>query len=269
MWSVKSCQWKPRSFRKAYFDFMLVFCCASLYSVQAVRWWISLCLWRFMWTEKIQSEPSAGRLLSAGSRTDPNGLSMLPTLPSTFSDASWISLIFSALTNPLLLLLILLFPLTLLPIIPAFTATLLSPTFQPSGGAQLRIIAFDQRGLGARGGVGQINPTDSTILVPTEPDDNVGIRRAARWAWSNLWHRSGWKGSEGPENTDTSRPQRKRNTKTRECTSAKHRSGRQGWFKVGSGLGQVFLSPVSLLDCRETSLCHCDTCRRSLRCNQW
>lgn len=40
-------------------------------------------------------------------------------------------------------------------------------------------------------------------LVPTVPDDNVGIPHAAHQAWSNLQHRSGFKGSEGPGNMDT------------------------------------------------------------------
>lgn len=44
-------------------------------------------------------------------------------------------------------------------------------------------------------------------LVPTVPDDNVGIPHAAQQAWSNLRHRSGCKGSEGPGNTDTCVPQ--------------------------------------------------------------
>lgn len=109
--------------------------CILLCVVIFSPWWISLCLWLFMWTKKIQSEPSAGRLLSAGSWTDPNGLSMLPTLPSTFSDASWISLIFSALTT----LLLLLFPLTLspspLPLQPPSSPPHSSPAGGPSWGS--------------------------------------------------------------------------------------------------------------------------------------
>lgn len=40
-------------------------------------------------------------------------------------------------------------------------------------------------------------------LVPTVPDENVGIPHAAQQAWSNLQYRSGCKGSEGSGNTFT------------------------------------------------------------------
>lgn len=95
-----------------------------------------------------------------------------------------------------------------LPILFAFTElTTATPSFLPAGGPSWGSLSSIGGASDCGSGCSRSSRPDQSHrfqhLVPTVPDDNVGIPHAAHQAWSNLQHRSGWKGSEGSDNMDT------------------------------------------------------------------